>query len=182
MPRLPRQHKTVRGRPRLASFFRFCLARLSSRIQRSKLSGFTIETRSVNGFPQLGSILQKPLSLFGDDRDSLGRFRYPAEMRECILQGVKQVVGRLRERRLAVRLAAVNQREAKDVCLPARAVSVNHRRAGAEIDLGLCAWSTFHPAERQGAGAAQTLDESPHAVVTDATGIPAQILVNPLGG
>ena len=102
-------------------------------------------------------------------------------MREGVLQRAEKVIGRLRERRLAVRLAAVAQHDPKDVRLPPLAIGRDDRRTRAEIDLGFLAGGAFHPAERQRAGPTQTLHEPPHAVVADAAGVAAQILVNPPG-
>src|SRR5688572_26303062 len=94
---------------------------------------------------------------------------------------MQEVIGRLRERRLAVRLAAVAQHDPKDMAFSPLAFRRNNRRARAEIDLSLVAGSAFHPPKWQGTRAAEALNESPHAVVAEAVGVAAQVLMNPPG-
>jgi len=71
-----------------------------------------------------------------------------AEVRESILQAAKEVFSRLGEGRLAVRLAAVTEHDAKDVRLAALPIRRDDRRTGPKVHLGFLAGATLHPAER----------------------------------
>src|SRR5947209_14020757 len=78
---------------------------------------------------------------------------------------MEKIICRLRECRLAVRLAAVTQGDAKDVRLSTLSIGSDHRRAGAEIDLSFHSRSAFHAAERKRCCCAQPPDKPLHAVV-----------------
>src|SRR6476620_6647379 len=86
-------------------------------------------------------------------------------MSERVLQGLQKVIGRLRERRLAVSFAAVTEHDPKDVTLPPFSIGRNYRSARAEIDLGFHTGRTFHATERKWRRCAQLAHKPLHAVV-----------------
>ena len=67
------------------------------------------------------------------------RLGHAAEMPEGVLQHADEVLRRLREGGLAVRLARVAEHDAEDMRLAPLAVGADDRRASAEIHLGFLA-------------------------------------------
>jgi len=66
-------------------------------------------------------------------------------MYKGILKALHERIGRLAKDRFAITAAAATERDAKDIATPTFTGSIHHRRASAEINLGLLARLTFHP-------------------------------------
>jgi hypothetical protein len=110
------------------------------------------------------------------------RLGHAAEVSEGVFQAAEEVFRRLRERRFAVRLAAMAQHDAEDVRLSPPAIGRDDRRSCAEVHLRFFAGATLHPPE----GERRTLADSAHvpldAVVAAAEALLGdQVLPDPLG-
>ena len=78
-------------------------------------------------------------------------------LRQGVLDAADELLGRLAIDDLAVGPARVTEHDAEDMSLAPSSLAVrltrvdghDHRRAGAEVDLGLGTWFTLHPPEWQ---------------------------------
>jgi hypothetical protein len=121
-------------------------------------------------------VLHRSLEVVGnqDPRDA-------TEVTEGILQTADELVRRLAEDRLAVRLARMTQDDSENPRLTAT-VGIEHWRATPEVDLGFLAGSAFHAPEGKLVAATQSAHEPLDTVVAGfELAIAGEVLVDPLG-